>query len=367
LKGIIVILALAAAVMIILCCVPAFGANTYLRRTRAYSSPNYRRGKFVNLKPARKQSGGNLVGALLSGRLKRHPHYRPKHPLRVDRLDKSCLHTGQRSQVIWLGHSTLLLQMAGKLLLLDPMLGRIASPLPPLGSHRFSRTLPIHTKDLPFLDAVLVSHDHYDHLDYGTIKKLSNRVGQFFVPLGVGSHLERWGIPREKIRECDWWDEVEYGPLRFCCTPARHFSGRTLNDRNSTLWCSWAIIGPEARIFFSGDGGYGPHFKMIGDKYGPFDLTLMECGQYNELWSAIHMMPEQTVAAHMDLRGRVLLPIHWAAFTLAPHSWTDPIERATRAAARNNQQVTTPRIGQPVIIGDPDYPRSAWWREYLPR
>lgn len=365
-KAVMIMLALITAVIVILYCVPAFGANTYLRRRAAFnSSPNYRQGKFVNLKPARRQVSGSILSAILRGRVKKHPQSRPLHPLKADRLDRSYLQTDQRCQVIWLGHSTLLLRMAGQLLLLDPMLGQIPSPLPPLGGRRYSRRVPVNAEDLPFIDAVLISHDHYDHLDYGTIRKLRNRVGQFFVPLGVGSHLKRWGIPSARITECDWWDEVEYGSLQLACTPSRHFSGRTINDRDATLWCSWVITGADARVFFSGDGGYGPHFKKIGDKYGPFDLTLMECGQYNQLWSAIHMMPEQTVAAHMDLKGKVLLPIHWAAFTLALHSWTDPIERITQAAAGMNQQVTTPRIGQPVIIGDPDYPRSAWWREYL--
>jgi L-ascorbate metabolism protein UlaG (beta-lactamase superfamily) len=365
-KAIIIILALITAIAIILCYAPSFGASPYMRKTAAFnSSPHYRQGKFVNLKPAPKQVSGSIVSAILRGRVKKHSPSRPHHSLKVDLLDRSYLHADQRCQAIWLGHSTLLLRMAGQLLLLDPMLGQTPSPLPPLGGQRYSRRVPVKASDLPLIDAVLISHDHYDHLDYGTIRKLGNRVGQFFVPLGVGSHLERWGIPSAKIKECDWWDEAEFGPLQFSCTPARHFSGRNINDRNSTLWCSWVITSPDARVFFSGDGGYGPHFKKIGDKYGPFDLTLMECGQYDRLWSAIHMTPEQTVKAHMDLKGKVLLPIHWAAFTLALHSWTDPIERVTQAAAKQNQQVATPRIGQPVIIGDPDYPRSAWWREYL--
>lgn len=365
-KAVIVILVLVTAVMIILRCLPAFGANPYVRKTQAFnSSPNYRQGKFVNLKPASGKVSGSIVVTIMRERARNRSQLRPPHPLKVYRLDRSYLRADQRCQVIWLGHSTILLRMAGQLLLLDPMLGQTPSPLPPLGGQRYSRKAPVDAADLPFIDAVLVSHDHYDHLDYGTIRKLRNRVGQFFVPLGVGSHLERWGIPPEKIRECDWWDEIEYGSLHFSCTPARHFSGRTITGRDTTLWCSWVITGPDARVFFSGDGGYGPHFKQIGDKYGPFDLTLMECGQYDKLWSAIHMMPEQTVEAHIDLRGKLLLPIHWAAFTLALHSWDDPIERVIRAAAGRNQQVTTPRMGQPVIIGDADYPRSAWWREYL--
>lgn len=366
-KAAIIILVLITAVAILLYGAPAFGAKPYhMRKTVALaSSPHYRQGKFVNLEPTPMRVSRGILFAILRGRVRKQSPSRPHHPLKVDVLDRSYLHADQRCQAIWLGHSTLLLRVAGQLLLLDPMLGQTPSPVPPLGGRRYSRRVPVKTADLPFIDAVLVSHDHYDHLDYGTIRKLRNRVDQFFVPLGVGSHLERWGIPPAKISECDWWDEVEFGSLHFTCTPARHFSGRTIKGRNSTLWCSWVITGPDAKVFFSGDGGYGPHFKKIGDKYGPFDLTLMECGQYDRLWSAIHMTPEQTVKAHMELRGKLLLPIHWAAFTLALHSWTDPIERVTQAAASQDQQVTTPRIGQPVIIGDPDYPRSAWWREYL--
>ena len=358
-----ILLFLIAAVAIILRCSPTFGANQPARKAAFNDSPQYRQGEFANTKVASLKVSGRTAITLLKDMAKGNSHSRPHNPLGVELLDKSYLHNDQRSQAIWLGHSTFLLRMAGKLLLLDPMLGSTPSPIPLVGGKRFSQKMPIKVADLPFIDAVLVSHDHYDHLDYGTIRRLKNRVGHFFVPLGVSSHLQRWGIPAERISECDWWDECQYESLQLSCTPARHFSGRNINNRNSTLWCSWVITDPDYRVFFSGDGSYGSHFQQIGEKYGPFDLTLMECGQYDRRWSASHMMPEQTVQAHIDLKGKVLLPMHWAAFVLAVHSWTEPIERVTGAAVNQDQEVATPRIGEPVIIGDPDYPRSAWWRD----
>lgn len=358
-----ILLFLIAAVAIILRCSPSFGANQPARKAAFDDSPQYRRGEFANTKVAPLKISGRTAITLLKDMAKGHSHTRPPKALRVKLLDKSYLHNDQRSQAIWLGHSTFLLRMGDKLLLLDPMLGSTPSPIPPLGSKRFSQKMPVKVADLPYIDAVLVSHDHYDHLDYGTIKRLKKRVGHFFVPLGVGSHLEKWGIPAAKISECDWWDECQYESLQLSCTPARHFSGRSINNRNSTLWCSWVITDPDHRVFFSGDGSYGGHFREIGEKYGPFDLTLMECGQYDRRWSASHMMPEQTVQAHIELKGKVLLPMHWAAFVLAVHSWAEPIERVTEAAVHKDQEVATPRIGEAVIIGSSDYPHSAWWRD----
>jgi len=212
------------------------------------------------------------------------------------------------------------------------------------------------------IDAVLLSHDHYDHLDYGSIVKLRNKVKHFFVPLGVGAHLARWGVDPTKISEHDWWDEVQFEGLTLASTPARHFSGRSLKDRDTTLWCSWVIVGPEARVFFSGDSGYGPHFAEIGEKYGPFDLTLIECGQYDARWAAIHMLPEESVQAHLDVQGKVMMIVHWAAFTLGLHDWTDPVERVSKAAEAQNIRFSTPKIGETVIIGAAEYPASIWWK-----
>jgi L-ascorbate metabolism protein UlaG (beta-lactamase superfamily) len=236
-----------------------------------------------------------------------------------------------------------------------------------IGSKRYSVTLPIEPEHLPPIDAVILSHDHYDHLDYHSIQKLKDKVGKFIVPFGVGSHLVRWGVHPAKISEYDWWSELELDGLKLVCTPARHFSGRSLFNRDSTLWCSWVIMGQQTRIFYGGDSGYAPHFKEIGEKYGPFDLTFMECGQYDERWPAIHMMPEETVQAHIDVLGKLMIPIHWSAFTMALHDWTDPIERVTKAAKERNVNISTPRIGEAVNVGSAEYPASVWWNKHSQR
>jgi L-ascorbate metabolism protein UlaG (beta-lactamase superfamily) len=254
------------------------------------------------------------------------------------------------------------LQIAGKHILLDPMFGISPSPFPALTSKRFSNNLPVIPEDLPPIDAVVISHDHYDHLDYPSIAKLKDKVTMFFVPIGLGAHLRRWGVRETQITELDWWDEQEFAGLTFVCTPSRHFSGRTLTDRFATLWASWVIDSGKQKLFFSGDTGYGPHFKEIGSKYGPFDLTLMECGQYDERWANIHMMPEQTVQAHQDLGGKRMVPMHWGAFVLSLHTWTGPVERVTAAAKKAGVTLLTPKIGETMPIGGKDYATTAWWR-----
>lgn len=182
------------------------------------------------------------------------------------------------------------------------------------------------------------------------------------MPLGVGAHFRKWGVQDKHIHELDWWDDIVLDSLRFTCAPARHFSGRGFGDRAATLWASWIIESPDKKIYFSGDSGYGPHFKEIGERFGGFDFAMMECGQYNEKWHAIHMMPEETVQAAIDVRAEMTMPIHWAAFTLSLHSWTDPVERALKKADELNVPFCTPQIGEPVIIGH-HHPASKWWRE----
>ncbi|WP_178022247.1 MBL fold metallo-hydrolase [uncultured Paenibacillus sp.] len=342
---------------------PAFGGRTSAaRRARYAQSPQWQGKKFAYTEPTSSfhPSSGNMV-SLLRDYLRGNPRVRPDRTLPVVKLGRELLENRDRDWVAWLGHSALLLHLGGKRLLLDPMLGPSPTPLPPFGGKRYTRQLPVEPEDLPEIDAVILSHDHYDHLDYGTIRKLKDKVGRFFVPLGVGSHLQRWGVEPERISEHDWGEEIDWNGLRLACTPARHFSGRGLANRDGTLWCSWVIASPERKVFFSGDSGYGPHFKQIGEKYGPFDLALMECGQYDPRWSDIHMLPEQTVQAHADVNGGLLLPIHWGAFTLSLHDWNDPVRRATAEAERQGVPIATPKIGEPVFIGDPAYPKTAWW------
>ncbi|CAM3945171.1 hypothetical protein BAQ48_19520 [Bacillus luti] len=265
--------------------------------------------------------------------------------------------------VTWFGHSASLLKIEGKKLLLDPMLGDASSPFPVFNSKRYSGTFSLEREDLQEIDAIIISHNHYDHLNYKSIMQLKDRAKHFYVPTGVAQYLIKWGVSPSKISEHNWWDEVTFDNIKLVCAPARHFSGRSMTDRDRSLWCSWLILGQETKVFFSGDSGYAPHFKEIGDKYGPFDLTLMECGQYDIRWSAIHMLPEETVQAHIDVKGELLLPIHWGAFTLALHEWSDPIERVTKEAKRLGVNITTPQIGESITLKSKDYPSAAWWRE----
>ncbi|PFW55084.1 hypothetical protein COE58_06010 [Bacillus cereus] len=264
--------------------------------------------------------------------------------------------------VTWFGHSASLLKIEGKKLLLDPMLGDASSPFPVFNSKRYSGTFSLEREDLQEIDAIIISHNHYDHLNYKSIMQLKDRAKHFYVPTGVAQYLIKWGVSPSKISEHNWWDEITFDNIKLVCAPARHFSGRSMTDRDRSLWCSWLILGQETKIFFSGDSGYAPHFKEIGDKYGPFDLTLMECGQYDPRWSAIHMLPEETVQAHIDVKGELLLPIHWGAFTLALHEWSDPIERVTKEAKRLGVNITTPQIGESITLKSKDYPSAAWWR-----
>jgi len=231
----------------------------------------------------------------------------------------------------------------------------------PIFGKRFLLDQDIDLGTIPPVHAVLISHDHYDHLDHTSILALSDRVGHFYVPLGVGSHLRRWGIAAHRISEMDWWDEVTIEGIRVTAAPAQHFSGRSFNDRNQTLWASWVIRGEHSSMYFSGDSGYGPHFREIGERFGPFDFTMMECGQYNEKWQAIHALPEESVQGHLDLQGNVMMPIHWGGFTLAPHEWTDPVQRVRAAAREHDVTLVTPRIGQRMLPRH-ERPMAEWWK-----
>jgi L-ascorbate metabolism protein UlaG (beta-lactamase superfamily) len=260
--------------------------------------------------------------------------------------------------VTWLGHSTLLIDIDGRRILTDPVFSDRASPSSLLGPSRF-HPAPIAIADLPPLDAVVLSHDHYDHLDENSIRALAGRGERFFVPLGVGAHLERWGVPAERITELDWWEEVTLDGVRLVAAPAQHFSGRSLFDRNATLWASWAFIGPEHRAYFSGDTGMFPGFAEIGERLGPFDLTMLEVGAFDESWADVHLGPARALEAHRMLRGRMLLPVHWGTFQLALHAWSQPAEHLWEHAG--DIEVAFPRPGQTVVAGQ-DAPAEPWWR-----
>ncbi|BBI35222.1 MBL fold metallo-hydrolase [Cohnella abietis] len=341
---------------------PLGGKSSKESWQRIKASPNFVDGKFRNQIPTSMDLSVKDTVKLLGKQIKGHPQARPQSQIPIDPFDSKLFTENSADQIIWFGHSTLLVKVNEVKILIDPVFSKYASPVPKFGPKRYSKNLPAEVEDLPKIDAVIISHDHYDHLDYKTIRKLRGKVDKFIVPLGVAGHLVRWGVKPENIVELDWWDEVNYQGLTIASTPARHFSGRSLGRGGTTLWSSWVIVSEKAKIYFNGDSGYGPHFKEIGNKYGPFDVTLMESGQYNENWSGIHMMPEETVQANADVQGKLMIPIHWGAFTLALHSWTDPIERVTKAAHELGTEISTPRIGETFIVGAKEYPTSSWWK-----
>ena len=342
---------------------PQFGAAPAGERLeRMKGSANYRDGKFHNPVPTSMGSaGGMFKGAIdyFRGGQEREP----PAPLPSVRLQRRAFGAGNpKLRLAWLGHSTVLINMDGVVLLTDPVFGKgRASPLSTMGPSPFSYTVDTALDDLPAVDVVVISHDHYDHLDHGTISRLKDRVKMFFVPLGVGARLEGWGVPLTRITELDWGQRGEHAGLTLTATPSRHFSGRGALDRNGTLWTSWVIRGARHRVFFGGDSGYFNGFEAIGKEHGPFDVTLLECGAYSKYWPTIHMMPEQTARAHRDLRGKLLLPIHWGKFNLSLHGWTEPVQRLLEAAKAHGTTVITPRVGE-VIAPDGEASVSRWWR-----
>lgn len=333
----------------------AFGRMARGKRlARMEQSPEWHGGTFQN-----PQSLYNDYGKMLSGAWGKSDDSAPKGALHVARAPTIDSPPATGLRVTWLGHSTLLIEIDGHTFLTDPVWGERTSPYTWAGPKRFYQP-PLSLEKLPHLDAILISHDHYDHLDYPTIQKLAKRDVPFIVPLGVGEHLAYWGVPEARIREVDWWSEVTLGDLTVACVPARHASGRTLLDRDKTLWAGYALIGQRHRVYFSGDTGLFPDMVKIGERFGPFDVTMIEAGAYNQAWPDWHLGPEQAVRAHRWVRGKALLPIHWGLFDLAYHSWTEPMERVLAAAQASGVTVLAPRPGQSV---EPEAPPSLerWW------
>lgn len=266
-------------------------------------------------------------------------------------------------RVTWLGHSTVVVSTAGQHILLDPIFSERASPFEWIGPSRFHLP-PVDIKDLPPLDAVIISHDHYDHLDMNSIKELVDTTDALFlVPLGVGAHLEEWGIPANRLRELDWWDEIQIGAIKIAATPSRHFSGRGLFNRDSTLWASWTIIGPNHRVYFSGDTGYFEGFREISERYGPFDLAMFEVGAFNEAWSDVHLGPKNAIRAYEQMEADVIMPIHWGTFSLGLHGWKDPAEEFAKIAEEKGYRWVAPRPGEHVEPGVYE-PKQPWWKNW---
>jgi L-ascorbate metabolism protein UlaG (beta-lactamase superfamily) len=278
---------------------------------------------------------------------------RPITAAQLDALDP------QGNHLIRLGHSSHLLKLRGKYWLIDPVFSERASPFQWLGPKRFHPP-PLALAQLPPIEGLILSHDHYDHLDTATIEYLAQRVQRYFVPLGVGKRLVELGVPADRIAELDWWQAGEHDGVRLTATPAQHFSGRTLSDRDSTLWASWVIESGSQRIFYSGDSGYFPGFKAIGERFGGFDLAMMENGAYDAYWPSVHMTPEQSVQAFEDLRGKVLFSVHNSTFDLAFHTWHDPLDRIADLSRDKKIALATPEIGEVLTVGEPRN-NVRWW------
>ena len=329
-------------------------------RPVAQRSTQYADGVFVNVEPA--SPGISLSREeqrmLLTELLARRGATRPPRPIP---LVAPVTPAGPAAgcAVSWFGHSTALVEIDGYRVLTDPIWSRRCSPSQAVGPRRLHEP-PLPLESLPPVDAVVISHDHYDHLDMDSVRTLvRTQRAPFLVPLGIGAHLRKWRIPEDRIVELDWNESHLIGELRVVCTPARHFSGRLL-QRNTTLWASWAIIGPQHRAFFGGDTGYTKSFSEIGSEYGPFDLTLMPIGAYHPSWPDIHMNPEEAVRAHRDVTDAgLLVPVHWATFRLAPHPWAEPVQRLLVAAEPAGVQIAVPKPGQRVDVASPAV--DAWW------
>ncbi|WP_232050139.1 MBL fold metallo-hydrolase [Actinoplanes sp. OR16] len=324
-------------------------------KERLLASPQYRDGRFRNSVPTDTSLPLAAMPKIAFEALTGGAARRPRQPVP---LVRASAESADGLHVTWYGHSSALIEIEGSRVLLDPVWSKRCSPSQLAGPSRLHEP-PVALEDLPPIDVVVISHDHYDHLDAPTIRRLS--TVRFVVPLGVGAHLQRWGVDAERIVELDWHEDVQIGNLRFVATPARHFSGRGIR-RDETLWASWVIKGPARSVFYSGDTGYFDGFAGIGREHGPFDVTLVQVGAYANTWADIHMFPEDGVTAHLDVRGGLMIPVHWATFDLAPHRWSEPAERTWREAKARGVQLAVPRPGERVDVDNPPE-IDAWWEQ----
>lgn len=335
------------------------------RRQRIQGLPNYREGKLHNLESTDMNMPFTVMLKVMWTMLKRADGREPKAPLPTVRFDRAAWELIPADQVglCWFGHSSVLIKLDGITFLTDPVFGERASTFTFAGPKRFPYAERVTVEQLPHIDVLLLSHDHYDHLCYETMLELiaAKKVGRTIAALGVGAHLEKWGMPSESITEVEWWQEEQAGPVKLTFAPTRHFTGRSLTNRFSTLWGSFVLEGSK-RLYFGADSGYSKTFNELGERFGRFDLALLECGAYSEYWPEIHMFPEQIAKAAQDLKAGVLMPIHWGQFALGLHPWKESIERVTKRAGETGLTLLTPRIGRTINSFDPSV-NEGWWEE----
>jgi len=323
-------------------------------------SPQYKDGKFQypEITPLF-STDDSMFSVLWSGLLNKKERLVPEAPIPAMKTDLKALDP-QQDVIVWLGHSSWFIQLDGKRIVIDPILSDYAAPFPFM-NRAFDGTSIYKPGDMPEIDCLLISHDHWDHLDYPTVMALRPKVKQVVCPIGVGAYFEYWGFAKEKIYEGDWNETIEIDKdFTVHLLPARHYSGR-LFSKNKTLWAGFALVTSHRRIFFSGDSGYGPHFSDIGQTFNGFDLVLLDCGQYDSRWAYIHMTPEEAVAAAQDLGARTFIPAHIGRFTIANHPWDEPFQRLTDASERKSYRLVTPEIGEPVAMDNPSSQIPEWW------
>ncbi|MES3023946.1 MAG: MBL fold metallo-hydrolase [Pseudomonadota bacterium] len=327
----------------------------------AGTSPQHQDGKFRNVVP--RAPTGFMKMLAISWRIftEKPDTTVPRAPVPVQALSAAMLAEAPDASLFRLGHSTMLIKLDGAFWLTDPVFSERASPVQWAGPKRFHAP-PIGIADLPPIKGVILSHDHYDHLDYAAILALASKVEVFIAPLGVGDRIISWGVDPAKVRQLDWWQQTRVGGVQLIAAPAQHFSGRSLSDTDRTLWASWVIIAGDLRVYFSGDTGYHAGFKTIGERYGPFDVTMLETGAYDKQWPDVHMQPEETLQAHLDLKGGWLVPMHNGTFDLALHAWHEPFDRIDALAKTAGVKLSTPSMGERLSLTAP-HAGQRWWVE----
>lgn len=343
---------------------PTFGGKISGERLkRVQENQQYKDGRFTNVEP---QSPFNFseIGSFITEMLFYDEIRIPPSKIPVISVLDSSLKILNSStlRAFWIGHASVYVEIDGIRILIDPVFSDYASPFD-FGPKRFHPP-PITLQDLPKIDAVVISHDHYDHLDMETITHLSKNETIFFVPLGIGAHLEKWGVSKKQIHELEWWQDQMVGKIRIICTPNRHYSGRGLTDYKATLWSSWTVIGPKHSFYYSGDTGYSKHFKEIGERFGPFDMSFIKIGAYGpgDSWLDIHMDPQHAVQAHIEVQAKRMFPVHWGTFNLAYHDWDEPIKLILDAATKAQIDLVTPRIGE-FVFSEKEFQSENWWEQ----